>query len=762
MPTGDGDDELRNASAAGDLRAVAGELDAGGSVDSTDDQGWSALHYAANAGATEMVRYLLDDRNAAVDPRTKDGRTPLHLAAQHGHLDTVQILCSREADPDCPAASGSTPLHLAAGVRNSDVAALLLLHGAKPDTTDNQGTTPLHVAASQGRAAQVQLLLDEGAFADVQSKLGHTPLWMACENGPWIEEEEAQKAECAELFTKSNALMVAGQYIEAEKYLLASNELTIDAAEQRDCCKVASVLLERGADVNCADAALGHSPLTVAATEARAACRAYLRDNPPPEPPKRKLWEPEPEPEVGAEEIDYGKRVKVQEQLILLLLKAGADYEHANSAGHTAQMLSTEVPSIQALLLGKPKADNDLLSAAAAGIMVTAREARDNGASLSKALSPGTSTALHLAAGFGRVKTDPQKPAKLSDKMVKFLLDEGADINAPRAGDALTPLCMAAQAGHTVIVQLLLQRGADRNQPNHRGLTPLRYAAQGGHVDVAEILLHGSCTDSCPEHCRQQHAGARVNRTNAEGISPLWIAAHNGDVEMAHKLLVHHAQIDLADKAGATPLWVACRCGHEAMAQLLARGVTHHRKHFDHGTVTKPSDRHPRADVDRTFEGGLTPRWVASKRKGWDTSGWGNAEPDPDQAAVNEQLALKKQQEASVLELGDDHSLFSQQQQQQQQGAAAAEHTAGPLTDEELATVPTAHHVADSRRGWVAPRQHGGGYTPRKSQREQQRQRQQELIVDAFRSEGYAAVASTLSKEDRKCLGTYYESNHLY
>jgi hypothetical protein len=211
-------------------------------------------------------------------------------------------------------------------------------------------------------------------------------------------------------------------------------------------------------------------------------------------------------------------------------------------------------------------------------------------------------------------------------------------------------------------------------------------------------------------------------------------------------------------------LWVACRCGHEAMAQLLARGVTHHRKHFDHGTVTKPSDRHPRADVDRTFEGGLTPRWVASKRKGWDTSGWGSAEPDPDQAAVNEQLARKKQQEASVLELGDDHSLFSQQQQQQQQqqGAAGAEHTAGPLTDEELATVPTAHHVADSRRGWVAPRQHGGGYTPRKSQTEQRRQRQQELVVDAFRSEGYAAVASTLSKEDRKCLGTYYESNHLY
>ena len=86
--------------------------------------------------------------------------------------------------------------------------------------------------------------------------------------------------------------------------------------------------------------------------------------------------------------------------------------------------------------------------------------------------------------------------------MCKFLLSEKADVNAARSGDAMTQLCMAAMRGQVHAMQVLLEHGADRDQPNHRGHTPLRYAAQFGHVDAAEVLLH---------------AGCRVDRANAQG-----------------------------------------------------------------------------------------------------------------------------------------------------------------------------------------------------------------------------------------------------
>lgn len=591
-----GQGALRDAAVAGDLEALASELAAGGcSVDSVDDEGFCALHMAAQAGAAEMVRCLLDEYGSAVDQRTEDGRTSLYLSVCRDDLDTVQVLLSREADPNLPAdRCGDTPLHIAASLARPDMTKLLLLHGANPRAADSHGDTPLHVAASHGRVEHIQLLLGEGASANAENNVAITPLWKACENGPWIEDEEVQKAECAALYAKSNELMAAKLYAEGEKFLLASEKLKLDPLQQRDSCKVARLLLQHGADVNCADMALGHTPLTVAAEQACVAYQEYLQANPPPEKPVRKRREPEPD--VIDEEPKFGHRVQIQLDLMLMLLKCGADHEHVNTAGQNALMLSAQLPAIQALLLGKSKADEGLLAAATTGNMAKAREARDNGASLSKTVSRGTSTVLHMAASFGQVSMNPHGHLRASGAMIKFLLNERADINAARGGDKMTPLCIAAQAGHKHIVHLLLQRGAARDLPNYRGLTPLWYAARNGHVDVAEVLLHGSCTDECEDHCTKRHAGSRIDRANADGISPLWIAAASGHEAIVRKLLVHRAQIDFTDKSGATPLWIACKRGHETVAQLLANGVAYH---VDLGSPIKPNEVHPRANADR-------------------------------------------------------------------------------------------------------------------------------------------------------------------
>jgi ankyrin repeat protein len=59
--------------------------------------GWTALHYAAAAGSTEMVALLLE-RHAYIDAEAPSGMTPLMLAAREGKEDVVRQLLEEGAD----------------------------------------------------------------------------------------------------------------------------------------------------------------------------------------------------------------------------------------------------------------------------------------------------------------------------------------------------------------------------------------------------------------------------------------------------------------------------------------------------------------------------------------------------------------------------------------------------------------------------------------------------------------------------------------
>jgi ankyrin repeat protein len=67
----------------------------------TDDNGWSPLHYAAFyfRWSTRLVRVLLEyDASAAYIAETEKKRTALHIAAIQGHVEKMQEIVSR-----CPA-----------------------------------------------------------------------------------------------------------------------------------------------------------------------------------------------------------------------------------------------------------------------------------------------------------------------------------------------------------------------------------------------------------------------------------------------------------------------------------------------------------------------------------------------------------------------------------------------------------------------------------------------------------------------------------
>jgi ankyrin repeat protein len=103
-----------------------------------DEDGYTAGHFAAWDGKSEILELLL---NAGANPNIaglSDGKTPLHLASSLGHSDCVKLLIEHNADinvrdhseNDYSSLAGATPLSCAVLDQQWDVINLLIDAGA--------------------------------------------------------------------------------------------------------------------------------------------------------------------------------------------------------------------------------------------------------------------------------------------------------------------------------------------------------------------------------------------------------------------------------------------------------------------------------------------------------------------------------------------------------------------------------------------------------------------------------------------------------
>jgi ankyrin repeat protein len=144
---------------------------------------------------------------------------------------------------------------------------------------------------------------------------------------------------------------------------------------------------------------------------------------------------------------------------------------------------------------------------------------------------------------------------------VRALVSADSALVAARDQAQNTPLHVAARAGPTEVVTLLLARGADVNAANYQQETPLHWATLGNRHGVVELLLR---------------RGGRVDPRQSYGRTPLLLVAREtGNLEMARRLLDAGADVNARDRFGSTPLELSAWRGFRDVVDLLLdRGAT--------------------------------------------------------------------------------------------------------------------------------------------------------------------------------------------
>jgi len=120
-------------------------------------------------------------------------------------------------------------------------------------------------------------------------------------------------------------------------------------------------------------------------------------------------------------------------------------------------------------------------------------------------------------------------------------LDEDPQQIYEFSSDGFSGIGLACFFGRDLVVQLLIELGADINQKsaNNLGVAPLHSAVAGNHLEIVKMLLN---------------AGAYVNARQNGGFTPLHSAAQNNNAEMINLLLEFGADPKSVDEANKFPL----------------------------------------------------------------------------------------------------------------------------------------------------------------------------------------------------------------
>lgn len=255
---------------------------------------------------------------------------------------------------------------------------------------------------------------------------------------------------------------------------------------------------------------------------------------------------------------------------------SASDQDSINIAGEVTLDENTEIPLLLAVQCNEEKTVHSLLREDPQSVNIRNELGR---------------TALYIAAEQGHTF------------IVKLLLDHGAEINIP-SHRGNTPLHAAIWYQKAETAEFLINNGAEISACTVTGLMPLHFAVKKNLKRIAKILLDRNIPadvktiyDFTPLHYAAKNRdpdlvklflslGIPVNTLTKNNQTPLHIAAHRGNVEVAKCLVEQKAVIDAEKRDFTTPLHLAAERGNVEMVRYL----------INHG-----------ADVNKTSDEGGTP-----------------------------------------------------------------------------------------------------------------------------------------------------------
>jgi ankyrin repeat protein len=448
---------LMAAAIDGDLDLVQQAIEAGANLDRYDwNLGYSPLGMAIDRGHPEVVQCLL---SAGANPHNgSTATTALGLAAERGESEIVQMLLPRGVDVNAPVGrDGWTALLAAIKNGHRAVVQLLVTAGANVNAW-SQGETPILLAAKCEEREIYQYLypLVNTAIRLCADRDGEQLLQATRKRR--IREQNRPVEKFIEMATVGNldevnrAIEVG---IEIDE-LGAKGHTALMAAAYHGHRSIVNTLLSAGADPNllCDDDGLG----TAGMTALMLAAGSFFASN--------------------------------RQQILQLLIAGGADVNQRGAGGKTA--------IFYAALAGSGYTDCvEVAIAAGADLnlqddrghsVLSAVAAAENYGMFNLLMQAGASTAglesiqLIQAAGAGNV----ERVKSLLATNVNLDLDRGAAISN------------AAAAGHTAIVELLIQAGANVNLRDKLGFTPIASAAYAGYGQIVQLLIDAGADTQAP------------------------------------------------------------------------------------------------------------------------------------------------------------------------------------------------------------------------------------------------------------------------
>src|SRR5205809_3039543 len=222
---------------------------------------------AAKNGDRDALRTLLQ-KGATVNASEADGTTALHWASYRDDVESAGLLIRAGADVNAANDLGVTPLWTASQNGSEAMVRRLLDAGANPNAALLLGETPVMVASRSGSPVIVEQLIAKGANVNARAGRGQTALmWAVAQKHPDVVK--VLVAHGADVHARSDAwsqvmAVPPHGHLDYNRAIPHGADTPLMFAARVDDLASAKVLVAAGASVNDADA-WGVSATTLAA-----------------------------------------------------------------------------------------------------------------------------------------------------------------------------------------------------------------------------------------------------------------------------------------------------------------------------------------------------------------------------------------------------------------------------------------------------------------------------------------------------------------